>query len=269
MFQVVTSGLLDPMSSPAPGPQVAGSPAGSGVAAQDVPAPALTPEEEFDLFGPSEDQNPFVGAANSGAASAMQSPVAKASAPLPGTTYVGPQVPMGLGQNLVVELLRNQQEMLRQNQVLMQSMVNRMEREERAREEERAEKLAAKQAEEAASRPSTDPFGVSGYTLGSSSSAAPVPTYTGGNRAEKYLPSLLIIQHGEMGKGRMKEVGEWHRFLEVFVSWLALTDEAYVSEMRHCLKHPNVIEQAKLQSPVAARSAKLFYYLGQCLAKWE
>ena len=46
-------------------------------------------------------------------------------------------------------------------------------------------------------------------------------------------------------------------------------DEAYVSEMRHCLKHPNVIEQAKLQSAVAARSAKLFYYLGQCLAKWE
>ena len=38
-------------------------------------------------------------------------------------------------------------------------MVNRMEREERAREEERAEKLAAKQAEEAAARPSTDPFG--------------------------------------------------------------------------------------------------------------
>ena len=67
----------------------------------------------------------------------------------------------------------------------------------------------------------------------------------------------------------MREVGEWHRFLEVFVSWLALIDEAYVSEMRRCLKHPNVIEQAKLQSPVAARSAKLFYYLGQCLAKWE
>ena len=79
------------------------------------------------------------------------------------------------------------------------------------------------------------------------------------------LPSL----RGEMGKGRMKEVGEWHRFLEVLVSWLALIDEAYVSEMGHCLKHPNVIEQAKLQSPVAARSAKLFYYLGQCLAKWE
>ena len=35
------------------------------------------------------------------------------------------------------------------------------------------------------------------------------------------------------------------------------------------LKYSNVMEQAKLQSPVAARSAKLFYYLGQCLAKWE
>ena len=125
---------------------------------------------------------------------------------------------------LVVELLRNQQKMLRQNQVLMQSMVNRMEREERAREEEKAEKLAAKQAEEAAARPSTDPFGGSGYTPGSPSSSVPVPTYTGGNRAEKYLPSLPTIQHGEMGKGRMKEVGEWHRFLEVFVScgWLSL-----------------------------------------------
>ena len=75
----MTSGLLDPISSLVPGPQVAGGPAGSGVAAQDVPA--LTPEEEFDLFGPSEDQNPFVGAVNSGVASAMQSPVAKASGP--------------------------------------------------------------------------------------------------------------------------------------------------------------------------------------------
>ena len=70
-----------------------------------------------------------------------------------------------------------------------------------------------------------------------------------------------------MGKGRMREVGEWHRFLEVLVSWLTLIDEVYVSEMRRCLKHPNVIARAKLQSPVAA--AKLFYYLGQCLAKWK
>ena len=39
--------------------------------------------------------------------------------------------------------------------------------------------------------------------------------------------TLPIIQHGEMGKGPMREVGEWHRFLEVFVLWLALIDEAY------------------------------------------
>ena len=114
-----------------------------------------------------------------------------------GTTYVGPQVAVGPHQNLVVELLRNQQEMLRENQVLMQSMVNRMERE--LGRKKGPKKLAAKQAEEAAARPSTDPFGVSGYTPGSSSSAAPVPTYTGGNRAEKYLPSLPIVQRGKTG----------------------------------------------------------------------
>ena len=74
------------------------------MAAQDVPAPALTPEKEFDLFGPSEDQNSFLGVAKRGAASVMQSTVAKASAPLPGTIYVGPQVAMGLDQ---VALLRN------------------------------------------------------------------------------------------------------------------------------------------------------------------
>ena len=136
---------------------------------------------------------------------------------------------------------------MRQNQFSMQSMVNRMERK-KERKKGRRSSQQNQQKNEAAGRPSTDPFG--------------------GNRAEKYLPSLPTIQHGEMGKGRMREVGEWHRFLEVFV-WLALIDLAYVSEMRHCLKHPNVVEQAKLQSPVAARSAKLFYYLGQCLAKWE
>ena len=62
----------------------------------------------------------------------MQSPAAKAAAPLPGTTYVGLKLSWGLDQNLVVELLRNQK-MLRQNQVLMQSMVNRMEKRELGR----------------------------------------------------------------------------------------------------------------------------------------
>ena len=40
----------------------------------------------------------------------------------------------------------------------------------------------------------------------------------------------------------------------------------YVSEMGHCLKYSNVIQQAKLQSP---RSAKLLYYLDQWLAQWN
>ena len=59
---------------------------------------------------------------------------------------------------------------------------------------------------------------------------------------QKSMCRLLTIQHGEMGKGRMQEDGEWHRFLEVFVSRLALLDKVYVSEMRHCLKPlPNFI----------------------------
>ena len=166
---------------------------------------------------------------------------------------------MGLDQNLVVELLRNQQEMLRQNQVLIRIGWN--EKRELGRKKE-PKSLLSKQ--KLLLGPPLIRLVEAAIRLEGSRSYL-----TGGNRAEKYLPSLPTIQHGEMGKGRMKEVGEWHRFLEVLVSWLALIDEAYVSEMRHCLKHPNVIEQAKLQSPVAARSAKLFYYLGQCLAKWE
>ena len=59
MFQVVTSGLLGPMSSP-----------------------------QLDLLCKALLRNP-----------------------LPGTTYAGPQLAVGLNQNLVVELLRNQQEM--------------------------------------------------------------------------------------------------------------------------------------------------------------
>ena len=109
-----------------------------------------------------------------------------------------------------------------------------MEREDRAREEERAEKLAAKQAKEAAARPSAGPF----------SGCTPVPTYTGSNRAEKYLPSLPIIQHGEMGKSRVKlENGIVFGGVCIVVGSL---DEAYVSEMRHYLKHPNVIEQKEI-----------------------
>ncbi|CAE7695720.1 unnamed protein product [Symbiodinium pilosum] len=165
--------------------------------------------------------------------------------------------------------------MLQQNQMLVQTMLHRMDAEDRRRAEEekrrKDEETAAKKAAEAVTTVLLDPF--AGPETGSSSSGA-VPTYTGtvvfsGNRAEKYLPPRPPLQHGAMGKSRMKEVEEWHRFVEVYSSWLALIDEAYVNEFRLALRHPHEIVQAKLAKDVAARSAKLFYYLGQSLAKWE
>ncbi|OLP75775.1 hypothetical protein AK812_SmicGene44377 [Symbiodinium microadriaticum] len=89
------------------------------------------------------------------------------------------------------------------------------------------------------------------------------------NRAEKYLPNLPVIDHQGMSKGRMREVECWHSFLETLSSWLALQDEAYVRELQFCVKTKHEIEQASLAADVAARSAKLFYYLTQSLAKWE
>ncbi|CAE7458441.1 GIP, partial [Symbiodinium microadriaticum] len=108
----------------------------------------------------------------------------------------------------------------------------------------------------------------------SSSSAAPTVTasYTPSvpqNRAEKYLPNLPVIDHQGMSKGRMREVECWHSFLETLSSWLALQDEAYVRELQFCVKTKHEIDQASLAANVAARSAKLFYYLTQSLAKWE
>ena len=67
----------------------------------------------------------------------------------------------------------------------------------------------------------------------------------------------------------MREVECWHSFLETLSSWLALQDEAYVRELQFCVKTKHEIEQASLAADVAARSAKLFYYLTQSLAKWE
>ena len=72
----------------------------------------------------------------------------------------------------------------------------------------RLKKLAAKQAEEAASGRSTDPFGVSGYTLESSSSAAFVPTYTGGNKA-------FPADHTAWRNGQGPHEGSW-RMASVF-----------------------------------------------------
>ena len=52
--------------------------------------------------------------------------------------------------------------------------------------------------------------------------SAPLASGVGSNRAEKYLPSLPLIEHGQMNKGRVKELEEYHRWLEVLASWLAL-----------------------------------------------
>ena len=72
-----------------------------------------------------------------------------------------------------------------------------------------------------------------------------------------------------MGKRRMREVECWHSFLETLSLWLALQDEAYVRELQFCIKTKHKIDQSSLAADVAARSAKLFYYLTQSLAKWE
>ena len=52
-------------------------------------------------------------------------------------------------------------------------------------------------------------------------------------------------------------------------SWLALTDDAFVGELRQCLFVPNEIQQVSLPSDTAGRSARLFYLLQQALAKWD
>ena len=55
--------------------------------------------------------------------------------------------------------------------------------------------------------------------------------------------------------------------MEVLSSWLALTDDAFVGELRQCLFVPNEIQQVSLPSDTAGRSARLFYLLQQALAK--
>ena len=97
---------------------------------------------------------------------------------------------------------------------------------------------------------------------------APGPTGagTGSNRAE-YLPNLPSIDHSAMSKGRVKELEEYRRWLEVEAGWLALIDDCYVGEL-WSLTFPREIKQAGLKAPVAAPSARLFYYLQQSLQRF-
>ncbi|CAE7690609.1 unnamed protein product, partial [Symbiodinium necroappetens] len=172
-----------------------------------------------------------------------------------------------------MEMLRQQSLAMQQNQQMCAAMLRCMDLEEKRRNEadEKAAETARIAAEAALKAKTVDPFVPAPP---SSSSAAPTVTasYTQSvpqNRAEKYLPNLPVIDHQGMSKGRMREVECWHSFLETLSSWLALQDEAYVRELQFCVKTKHEIDQASLAADVAARSAKLFYYLTQSLAKWE
>ncbi|CAE7198672.1 unnamed protein product, partial [Symbiodinium natans] len=103
---------------------------------------------------------------------------------------------------------------------------------------------------------------------GATSSSSSVRSPLVQNRAEKYLPSLPMLEHQGMNKGRMREVETWHAYLETLSSWLALQDESFVRELQLCVKQKNEILQKDL-ADVAARSAKLYYYLTQSLSRWE
>ncbi|CAE7763377.1 unnamed protein product [Symbiodinium sp. CCMP2592] len=228
----------------------------------DVPVPETTAEQEFELFGP----GPAAAAPEvrllllrkhsllyqRGFADwCYRASCAKSKG------FTPEQMP-----GFMMELLRQQREMMAMNQQLVATMLRRMDLEEERRNkaEEKVHEAAeaAKQAAEFCRE-----FGsFSGSSVSSGYSGA-------GGRAEKYLPNLPVIDHQGMGKGRMKEVETWHSFMETLSSWLALQEEAFVRELQLCIPVKKEIVQADLNPETAARSSKLFYYLTQSLAKWE
>ena len=259
------------------------------MAAQNVPVPDTTPEEEFDLFGPGP--NPGTAPAASGTAAtpnpfvseAPASPTAPQASGSPaggvqaggspgggGTVGEGDQTALLVG--LLRQSLQQNQQMMQQNQQLVATMLRRMDLEEERRnkaEEKVAEtaEAAKKAAEAALTRDPFDPRAAASSV--DPGDKVPGSGFGGSNRAEKYLPPLPLIDHHVMGKGRMKEVEGWHTFLETLSSWLALQEEAFVRELQLCVPVKTEILQTKLPSDTAARSSKLFYYLTQSLAKWE
>ena len=254
------------------------------MAAQNVPVPDTSPEEEFDLFGPGPDPGTAPAASSAAASSNSETPASSTSGQCSpaagvqaggspgggGTVGDGDQTALLVG--LLRQSLQQNQQMMQQNQQLVATMLRRMDLEEERRnkaEEKVAETAeAAKKAAEAAL--TRDPFdpraAASSVDPGDKVSGS---SFGGSNRAEKYLPPLPLIDHHGMGKGRMKEVEGWHTFLETLSSWLALQEEAFVRELQLCVPVKTEILQTKLPSDTAARSSKLFYYLTQSLAKWE
>ena len=72
-----------------------------------------------------------------------------------------------------------------------------------------------------------------------------------------------------VGEEEAARVEEWLRFTDVFSAWLALINESYVNELKLCRSYATEINQSTLAPAIAARSAKVFYYLQQCFAKWD
>ena len=211
---------------------------------------------DFDLFGPGPGPD---GQTTFPVGPQLPSAAAGSAQPVP----LVPQVSVGLDPGLQQMLLG----MMQTQQSMLQLLVQKQEEDERRRKQHVA-----------ASAVVANPF--EGHTAGSPASSVMVggaasssgptgATGTGSNRAEKYLPNLPSIDHSAMSKGRVKELEEYHRWLEVVAGWLALIDDCYVGELRESLTFFRKIKQAELKAPVAARSARLFYYLQQSLQRFD
>ncbi|CAE7217567.1 unnamed protein product [Symbiodinium sp. CCMP2592] len=213
---------------------------------------AATPvpeEDDFELFGPSpgEASQP----SNPGPQPVPTVGPQQAPQPVPQQAPVPPAVTTTVGldpqlQQLMLNMMQMQQQTL-------QVMMARMDADERRRREA-----------EAASAAVADPFG-STAAAGSPSAKATAPpppasagpsVHVGSNRAEKYLPALPTIDAPSMGKRRVKELEEYHRWCEVLASWLALIDDNYVNELRQAMVHNREIKQSEMSAPVASRGMR-------------
>ncbi|CAE7672294.1 unnamed protein product [Symbiodinium sp. CCMP2592] len=247
----------------------------------DVPVPETTAEEEFELFGPGpaaaaheaaaqQGANPFAPVHGPSPAPTQAQPSEPAAGSPTGTTVPPVQSPKASAPpvqspkaaapssssgsagftpeqmpGFMMELLRQQREMMAMNQQLVATMLRRMDLEEERRNKAEEKVLeAAEAAKQAADAPASS---------SAASSAAPA------SRAEKYLPNLPVIDHQGMGKGRMKEVETWHSFMETLSSWLALQEEAFVRELQLCIPVKKEIVQADLNPETAL---KLYQHVG-------
>ena len=133
-------------------------------------------------------------------------------------------------QQLMLQMLNNQNTALQQQQnqmnFLMQAqsaqltlLTRRFDEEEARRKAEEARRavsadpFAAASAGGTSAAPTTSPVAPPGVPASTSFSSGATSSF--GGRAEKYLPSLPLINHGEMRAGRIRELEKFHRFLEV------------------------------------------------------